>query len=66
VLFFYRRDYQRLTTSENEVRKELLAASQRQADAGREIAVALTQNTELVRQVLANQNGEHYGDERRR
>lgn len=65
VLFFYRRDYQRLTTSENEVRKELLAAASRQADSELKLAVALTQNTEIIRQIIANQHGEYYGDERR-
>jgi hypothetical protein len=65
VLFFYRRDYQRLTTSENEVRKELLTAAGRQAESEKLLAVALEKNSEMIRQLLANQNGEFYGDERR-
>lgn len=66
VLFFYRRDYQRLTVSETEVRKELLAAAVRQADAEQKLAVALAQNTDMIRQFLASQNNEYYGEDRRR
>jgi hypothetical protein len=52
VLFFYRRDYQRLTTSENDMRKEFIDAVTHQADAERQLAVALAENSALVQQVL--------------
>lgn len=55
VLFFYRRDYQRLTTSENDMRKELLAAVTKQSESEQELAVALTQNTEVMRQMIARE-----------
>lgn len=51
VLFFYRRDYQKLTTSDNETRKELMAAITRQADSEQRLAIALTENTEVMRQI---------------
>jgi hypothetical protein len=51
VLFFYRRDYQKLTMSDNETRKELLAAIAKQADSETKLAVALSENTEVMRQI---------------
>lgn len=65
VLFFYRRDYQRLTTSENEVRKELLAAIGRQADSEQKLAIAISQNTEMVRsEMVARRHGDDYQEGR--
>lgn len=52
VLYFYRRDYQRLTTSENEMRKELLEAVSKQADSEQQLAIALAENTEVMRRVI--------------
>jgi hypothetical protein len=49
VLFFYRRDYQRLTSSENDMRRELVGALEKQADSEKKLAVALSENTAVVR-----------------
>lgn len=51
VLFFYRRDYQKLTTSDNETRRELLSALAKQADSETKLAVALSENTEVMRSI---------------
>lgn len=56
VLFFYRRDYQRLSQSENGIREELLSAIQRQADSEKQLAVALSQNTEVMRRVIERED----------
>jgi len=52
VLFFYRRDYQRLTTSEKDMRQELIDAITKQAQTAQEVAVALTENNDVMRQML--------------
>lgn len=62
VLFFYRRDYQRLTISENEVRRELLTAAQRQAESELKLATAMTANTEVLRSIVAQRNGANYAE----
>lgn len=49
VLFFYRRDYQRLTSSENDMRRELVGALEKQAESEMKLAVALAENTAVVR-----------------
>jgi hypothetical protein len=53
VLFFYRRDYQRLTISESEVRRELMAAYSRQAESEHALAMALQENTNMTRNFLS-------------
>lgn len=52
VLWFYRRDYQRLTTTDTEVRKELIAAIERQSDSELKLSLALAENNEIMRRIV--------------
>lgn len=60
VLFFYRRDYQRLTVSDRETRQELLQAVTKQSESEKRLAAALVRNTEVVRALIASQQGHSY------
>jgi len=64
VLFFYRRDYQKLTTSDNEVRKELLTAARERSESDQQVALALFANTEVLRSIKAEKHGQHYEERR--
>lgn len=52
VLWFYRRDYKTLTTTDTEVRKELIAAIQRQSDSELKLSIALAENNEIMRRIV--------------
>jgi hypothetical protein len=49
VLFFYRRDYQRLTASETANTERLMTAIEKQAESEQKLAIALAENTEVIR-----------------
>jgi hypothetical protein len=49
VLFFYRRDYQRLTASESVNTERLMTAIEKQAESEQQLAIALAENTEVIR-----------------
>lgn len=53
VLFFYRRDFLRKTDSEQATNDKLLAAITKQSESEQRLAVALTENTEVMRRVIA-------------
>lgn len=52
VLWFYRRDYQRLTATDTDVRKELIAAIERQSDSELKLSIALAENNEIMRRIV--------------
>jgi len=60
VLFFYRRDWQRLDDARRADRAETIAAANRSDDSQRKLEVALTANTEVLRSIVAQRNGERY------
>lgn len=59
VLFFYRRDYQRLTSAENATSERLMNAIAKQAESEQSLAVALTENTEVMRRMIALEEDRH-------
>lgn len=57
VLFFYRRDFLRKESNDNTTNEKLFQAMSKQAESEQKLAVALAENTEVMRRVIALDEG---------
>ena len=55
VLFFYRRDFLAKTAKENDTTEKLYLAIAKQAESEQKLAVALMENTEVMRRVIRDE-----------